>query len=203
MSRRRHPRGHHPGRRGAHTGIKSIDDKNYEPEILECKGYKPEYLFFEMCRGASELKDHKPNEGDRYLHPKKKVFVVASYCIQVKGTETFYLAIPSNALKDGFDVNKSDLDSAAHLSDNTRRYEILDIRYWTWLPTPKQFQEMLQPLSSMTILHLFYGFVCQGKGQWHSFEGAPLPDPTMEQLCMFFALSRLYDKMCASFMKGW
>jgi len=197
----RHPRGGRR-RRGTYTGIKSIDDKNYEPEVLECKGYKPEYLFFEMCRGASELKNHKPKEGDRYLHPKRKVFVVASYCIQVERTGTFYLAIPSNVLKDGFDVNESDPDSAAHLSDNTRRYEILDIRYWTWLPTPKQFQDMLQPLSPMTILHLFYGFVCQGKNRWHSFKDAPLPDPTMEQLWMCFTWKRLYDKMWFG-MRGW
>jgi len=179
------------------------DKEKSMPETLECKGYKPEYLFFEMCRGASELKNHEPKEGDRYLHPKRKVFTVSSYCIQVKREGTFCLAIPLRASEDGFDVNKLDLDSASYLSDSTRRYEILDIHHWTWLPTPKQFQEMLQPLSPMTILHLFYGFVQQGKGYWHSFKSAPLPDPTMEQLWMCFTWKRLYDKMWAGFMRGW
>lgn len=181
---------------------KTADKEKPVSEILECKGYKPEYLFFEMCRGASELKNHKPKEGDRYLYPKRKVFVVASYCIQVERTGTFYLAISSSALKDGFDVNKSDLNSAAYLSDNTQRYEILDICYWIWLPRIEQFQEMLRPLSTMTILHLFYGFVQQGKNRWHSFKDAPLPDPTMEQLWMSFTWKRLYDKMWAG-IRGW
>ena len=61
---------------------------------------------------------------------------------------------------------------------------------------------MLQPLSQMTILHLFYGFVCQGKGHWHSFKDAPLPDPTMEQLWMNFTWNRLYGKMWAG-IRGW
>ena len=69
----RHPRG---GRR--RKGIYNFPpvEESSAPEILECKGYKPEYLFFEMCRGAPELKDHEPKEGDRYLHPKRKVFTV-------------------------------------------------------------------------------------------------------------------------------
>ena len=183
------------------TGM-NVPTPTLDPGAPKPKTLKHEFLFFEMCRGASELRYHKPKEGDRYLHPKRKVFVVASYCIQVEKTRTFYLAIPSNVLKNGFDVNKSDPDSAAHLSDNTRRYEILDIRYWTWLPRIEQFQEMLQPLSTMTMLHLFYNFVRQGKGYWHSFKDALLPDPTMEQLWMCFTWGQLYNKIWLG-KRGW
>jgi len=172
------------------------------PEVLECKGYKPEKLFFAMCQGAPELRHHEPKEGDRYLHPKGKVFILSSYCIRVQREQGLYLAIPDRTLDPHFDVDKFDSNSSIpRLHEHEKFYQIPS-KYWTWLPTPKQFQDMLQPLSAMTILHLFYGFVQQGKNHWHSFEDAPLPNPTMEQLWMCFTWKQLYDKIWMG-IRGW
>ena len=182
---------------------KTADKEKPVSEILECKGYKPEYLFFEMCRGASELKNHKPKEGDRYLHhPKGKIFLLSSYCIRVQREQGLYLAIPDRTLDPHFDVNKFDSKSSIPCLHEHEKFYQTPLKYWTWLPTPKQFQDMLQPLSPMTISHLFHGFVQQGKNRWHSFKDAPLPDPTMEQLWMCFTWKRLYDKMWFG-MRGW
>jgi len=197
----RHPRGSRR-RRGTYN-FPPVKESS-APEILECKGYKPEYLFFAMCQGASELRHHKPKEGDRYLHPeKKKVFILSSYCIRIDTPEHYYLAVPERALGDEFDVTKFDPNSGVSFHEHKEDFYPLGVERWTWLPTPEQFQDMLQPLSPMTTLHLFYGFVQQGKNRWHSFKDAPLPDPTMEQLWMCFTWKRLYDKIWAGFMKGW
>ena len=166
------------------------------PETLECKGYKPEYLFFEMCRGASELKSHEPKEGDRYLHPeKRKVFILSSYCIRIDTPRHYYLAVPERSLEDEFDVTKFDPSSGVSFHEHREDFYPLGVERWTWLPRIDQFQEMLRPLSVMTMLHLFYGFVQQGKGRWHSFKESKFPDPTMEQLWMCFTWDRLYDKV--------
>ncbi len=173
--------------------------KEHLAEGPKLRGLKPELLFPAMCSGASELMHHKPKEGDRYLHPKnKKIFILSSYCIQMKNEgEPFYLAVPKTSLAERFDTSKFDPKSAVSLQVEIQKEILypLHIEHWTWLPRIKQFQEMLQPLSVMTMLHLFYGYVQQGKGQWHSFKQAKFPDPTMEQLWMCFVWGHLYNKV--------
>ncbi|MBA7551282.1 hypothetical protein ES705_43821 [subsurface metagenome] len=150
-----------------------------------------------MCSSASELRHHKPKEGDRYLHPTKKglIFIASSYCVQLQRADNFYLAVPEKISAEDFDGSKYDPESAVSYHANKETFVPLKLEYWTWLPRIEQFQEMLQPLSPMTILHLFYGFVQQGKGRWHSFKESKFPNPTMEQLWMCFTWDRLYDKV--------
>lgn len=171
------------------------------PEILECKGnLNPRNIFLTMCRGAPELKNHEPKEGDRYALFDGKIAIVSSYCIQVPDNQQrIYFAIPPRFTAIDFDETKPDFESVTLRKQEFDKYPL---KYWTWLPRIEQFQDMLQPLSPMTILHLFYSFVCQGKGHWHSFKDAPLPDPTMEQLWMCFTWKQLHDKMWFG-MRGW
>lgn len=178
-----------------------VEKQKSTPETLECKGnLNPRNIFLTMCRRASELKYHKPKEGDRYLHPVGKIFILSSYCIQMQNAEHYYLAVPQSTLPKDFDVSKYDPNSA--VSYHKEGFEPLLLKYWIWLPRIEQFQEMLQPLSTITMLHLFYGFVQQGKGHWHSFKKAPLPEPTMEELWMDFTWKQLYGKMWEG-MGGW
>jgi len=180
---------------------KEVGKEKSKPETIECKGsLNPRNIFLTMCRGASELKNHEPKEGDRYLHLVGKIIIVSSYCIQVPdGQRRIYFAIPPKFTAIDFDETKPDFES---ITMQKQEFEKYPLKYWTWLPRIDQFQEMLQPLSTMTMLHLFYGFVQQGKNRWHSFKDAPLPDPTMEQLWMNFTWKRLYDKMWFG-MRGW
>ena len=177
------------------------DKEKPMPEIIECKGTRNlRNMFFAMCRGAFELKDHKPKEGDRYLHFSGKIVIVSSYCIQVPDSQgRIYFAIPPKLTAIDFDETKPDFES---ITIRKQEFEKYSLNYWTWLPRIEQFQEMLQPLSTMTMLHLFYGFVQQGKNCWHSFKNAPLPDPTMEQLWMNFTWSQLYVKIWRG-SRGW
>ena len=193
----RHKLGIWPRTMGKHIDVSNwpVTEKS-KPKVL-----KPELLFFTMCSSASELMHHKPKEGDRYIHPDGKIVIVSSYCIQVpdnQGRISFAIAPKFAAIH--FDETKPDFGSPTYKKMEFKRHPL---EYLVWLPRIAQFQEMLQPLSVMTMLHLFYGFVQQGKGHWHSFENAPFPDPTMEQLWMCFTWKQLYDKFWTDPTKGW
>lgn len=97
-----------------------------------------QYIF--MCRAAPELREHEPEEGDLYALPNGVVFVIASYCFRVDDARhRVYLAIPPK-MRPSEILGKPDFKSPVF---EKREYELYPMKYWTWLPSVEQLQEML------------------------------------------------------------
>lgn len=150
---------------------------------------------------ASELKEHKPQEGDLYALPNGVVFVVASYCFKVESAQPrIYLAIPPK-MRPSQILGEPDFESPVF---KKREFELYPMKHWTWLPTQAQLQEMIQDDLRWTfIIQSFSLFVREGDGWWHGFEKAPFPKPTMEQLWLLFIMKEKYNKEWNPKSKQW